>query len=79
MSIVVLSEKGQITIPQEVRQQLHLSKGDPLLVETLPDGSMVIKPAAVFPIEIYTEQRLKEFKKEDTLTAQEKKRAQKFA
>jgi AbrB family looped-hinge helix DNA binding protein len=77
MSIVVLSEKGQVTIPQEIRKALKISKGDPLLVEIDPEGRIVLRPAAVLPIEIYSEERLKEFEQEDSLTASERRRLKK--
>jgi antitoxin PrlF len=34
-----LTSKGQVTVPQEVREGLHLSPGEKIEFELLPDGS----------------------------------------
>ena len=72
MSLVLMSEKGQVTIPQEIRRKLHISKGDSLNVEMTPEGRIVLNPVAVLPLELYSEARLREFAKEDELTESEK-------
>jgi AbrB family looped-hinge helix DNA binding protein len=74
MSLVVLGEKGQVTVPRGVRNQLRLRGGDPLLLEVAPDGSIVLRPAKVYPIERYTEDRLHEFAKENRLSTYERRR-----
>jgi AbrB family looped-hinge helix DNA binding protein len=43
-----LRTKGVVTIPQAVREELHLETGDNLLV-TVEDGRIVLTPAAVIP------------------------------
>ncbi len=77
MTFVVMSEKGQVTIPQEIRQKLHLGKGDPLSVMLTDSGGIVLKPAAVFPVEMYSTERMEEFEREDRMTPAEKKRLRK--
>jgi AbrB family looped-hinge helix DNA binding protein len=77
MSIVLMSEKGQVTIPQDIRRKLKIGKGDPLLVELCPQGDIRMRVAAVLPLETYSEERLKEFEREDTLTPEERRRLQK--
>jgi len=77
MTLVVMSEKGQITIPQEIRQKLHLAKGDPLSVDLTDNGGIVLRPSGVFPVEMYSAERLREFEREDQLTSDEKKRLRK--
>jgi AbrB family looped-hinge helix DNA binding protein len=44
--VVRVQEKGQVTIPQEIRNKLDLKKGDMVIfVET--DAGVVIKPAEI--------------------------------
>lgn len=51
---VRVQEKGQVTIPQEIRQKLNLKKGDLVtFVET--DNGVVIKPAEVVALEALDE------------------------
>ena len=77
MSIVTMSEKGQVTIPQEFRKSLHIVKGDSLLIEMDAQGAIVIRPAAVLAVETYSEARLKTFADEDAMTPAERRRVQK--
>jgi hypothetical protein len=39
-----------------------------LIVETTEDGAIILRPAAVYPMEIYSAARLREFLDEDRLT-----------
>jgi AbrB family looped-hinge helix DNA binding protein len=77
MSIVLVSEKGQVTIPQEIRKRLCIAKGDPLVVELDAQGGIRLRVAAVFPVETYSEDRVREFQREDRMTANERRRVQK--
>ena len=78
MTLVVLGEKGQVTIPGSVRKKLHLNGGDPLLLDVAEDGSIVLKPAGVYPFEVYTEDRLKEFARENRLSPSERHRVRRI-
>lgn len=78
MSIVLMSEKGQVTIPQDIRKRLGIAKGDPLVVDMDPQGGIHLRVAAVFPMETYSQSRLKEFDDEDRMTATERRRVQKL-
>ena len=44
----VLRDKGVVTIPQAIREQLDLSTGDELLI-TVEDGRIVLAPATLIP------------------------------
>ena len=48
MASTVVRKKGVITIPQEIRDALHLEEGDHLLV-TVEEGRMVVVPASLIP------------------------------
>jgi len=45
-----------------------------MLVEVTEDGGVLLRQAGVYPLEIYTEERVREFEKADRLTAGERKR-----
>ncbi len=46
MAIATLTSKGQITLPREVREHLHLGKGDRLEFVIRSDGEVQVKPVA---------------------------------
>ena len=50
-------------------QRLGLAGGELLIVETTADGAIVLRPAAVYPIEIYSDERVSEFLAEDEMPA----------
>lgn len=76
MTTVALGDRGQVTIPSRTRRRLGLKAGDPLLLEEREDGSLVLRPAAVYPIEIYTDERIKEFLEAERMTPAERRKVQ---
>ena len=77
MGIVLMSEKGQVTIPQDLRKRLKIGKGDPLIAEFDPRGGILLRPAAFFTLESYSEARLEAFLAEDRMTDTQKKKISK--
>ena len=49
MDTVIVGERGQITIPKEIRKKYGIKKKQPLIIED-KDGEIVIKPAVAVPI-----------------------------
>ncbi len=72
MTLVKLGKKGQVSLPQSVLRKLGLQRaGATLLVEATEDGAVVLRPAAVYPIEIYSDERLREFEEANRMTARD--------
>jgi AbrB family looped-hinge helix DNA binding protein len=67
MELVKLGSKGQVTIPRAILRSVGLTGDAPLLVETTPEGAILLRPAAVYPVEIYSEQRIAEFDHENAV------------
>lgn len=57
---VTITERGVVTLPAKIRRELGLRGGDQLLAETTPEG-LLLRPAVTLPLEIYTEDRKREF------------------
>ena len=74
MELVKLGRRGQLSIPRAVLRQLGIVGEQTLLVDVAPDGSIVLRQAGVYPLEIYGEARLREFEEADRLSAGEKAR-----
>lgn len=60
--ILSVNERGTLTLPLKIRKQLGIPKGGQLMVQTTKDG-ITLLPGAVFPIEIYSDERAEEFYK----------------
>lgn len=69
-SIAQLSGRGTVTLPADLRRKLGLRRGDVLAVR-LAGGSIVLTPAVVTPVELYTDERIDEFGRNAALTADE--------
>ena len=74
MDIVKLGKKGQLSLPAGVLRKLGLEGAAMLIVEATDDGAVVLRPAAVYPIELYSDARVKGFEKANRLTAAESAR-----
>ncbi len=77
MDVVKLGKKGQVSLPATVLRKLGLEGRATLLVEATEDGAVILRPAAVYPIELYSDARVKEFEDADRLSAADAKRVQK--
>lgn len=71
MDVVKLGKKGQVSIPKGVLSRLGLTGEQLLLVETTPDGSILLRPAGVYPLETYSDARIEAFLAEDQLSTAE--------
>jgi AbrB family looped-hinge helix DNA binding protein len=71
MNMTRVGKKGQISIPKSVLDRLGIEPETVLLVEARDDGSIVLRPAGVYPVEHYSEDRISGFLDEDRLTDKE--------
>ena len=79
MDLVKLGRKGQVTIPKAILKQAGIAEDAPLLIAAAPDGSIVLRQAGVYPIEIYTDERIAEFERENAIPAELAARVEKAA
>ena len=69
-----VGERGTLTLPKTLREQYAITTNDLLLAEPTPEG-ILLRPAIATPIEIYTEERLAEFRaEEEKLEARQQQR-----
>ena len=57
---LVVTSRGVVTLPAKLRQALGIRADDQLIAETTPEG-LLLRPTVTLPVEIYTDQRLREF------------------
>jgi len=59
-AILTISNRGVVTLPARLRRALGFRAEDQLIAETVADG-LLLRPALTLPVEIYTEERIREF------------------
>jgi bifunctional DNA-binding transcriptional regulator/antitoxin component of YhaV-PrlF toxin-antitoxin module len=57
---VQLSQRGTFTLPKRLRERFGLAADATLVLEETAEG-ILLRPAAVFPIEMYSEARIAGF------------------
>ena len=77
MQFIKLGENGRLSIPCPVLQRIGIEKETSMLVDTTPDGAIILRPATAFPLEIYNQERVKEFLEADKLTPTQKRKIHK--
>ncbi|MEX2499863.1 MAG: AbrB/MazE/SpoVT family DNA-binding domain-containing protein [Wenzhouxiangellaceae bacterium] len=75
METVKIGKKGQVTIPRRVLEEAGLPAESQVIVESEADGSIRLRPAAVYPIELYSDDRIAEFERENQLPDSLRERA----
>jgi AbrB family looped-hinge helix DNA binding protein len=55
-----IGRRGTVVIPARMRRRYGLEEGAFVIVEEKPEGLM-LRPAAAYPVEIYTPARIAEF------------------
>lgn len=60
-----LTERGTLTLPAAIRKSLGLTGKQQMIIEATDAGEIILRPAALVPIEIYSENRIAEFADDD--------------
>lgn len=74
MNVVKLGKKGQVSIPRSALRALGIEDEQMMTVEISDDGAIVLRPAGVYPFELYDDGRIAEFLAEDEMPAALKER-----
>ena len=70
---IVVSGRGQITLPASMRRRLGIKAGGVLVVEDR-EGELVLRPAAVVELDTYTDEEIARWEREDRLAPRERSR-----
>lgn len=65
---VIVNSRGVVTLPAKLRQALGIKADDHLIAEATPEG-LLLRPAVMLPVEIYTDERIAEFAREEAQAA----------
>ncbi|HEX9022060.1 MAG TPA: AbrB/MazE/SpoVT family DNA-binding domain-containing protein [Nitrospirota bacterium] len=73
---IIVSGRGQMTLPSELRKRFGIKEGGAVILEER-ETEVVLKPAKVLEVEMYSDAQITAWDKEDRLDATERKRASK--
>ncbi len=60
--VVNINGRGALTLPKDMRRRLGVKGGGQVVIEERPEG-LLLRPGVTFPVEIYTDERLAEFRR----------------
>ena len=69
-TVINVTKRGVLTLPVKLRRQLGLTDENLVIAESTPEG-VLLRPAVALPIEIYTDERVREFNESEAELAAE--------
>jgi AbrB family looped-hinge helix DNA binding protein len=63
---VIVSNRGQLTLPVGLRKKFGIQDGGPVIIEDR-DGEIILKPAIVMEVELYSDEQISAWDREDAL------------
>jgi len=64
---LIVSTRGQITLPADIRKRFGIKSGEPVIIEDR-NGELLLKPATVLELEMYTQDQVAEWDAQDALS-----------
>lgn len=61
VKLISVNERGVLTLPKEARERLGVSRGGQLFMGIDEQGGVILRAGMVTPIEMYSNDRMKEF------------------
>lgn len=78
MELAKIGKKGQLTIPRSVLRAAGITDEARVVLEATADGAIVMRQVAVYPIESYSEARVREFEETNTVPLATERRIQAY-
>ena len=60
--VININDRGTLTLPKEMRRRLGVSRNAQVVAEETDEG-ILLRPGVTFPIELYSDERLAEFRR----------------
>ena len=60
--VININDRGTLTLPIEMRRRLGVSSSSQVVAEETDDG-ILLRAGVTFPVEVYSEKRLAEFRR----------------
>jgi bifunctional DNA-binding transcriptional regulator/antitoxin component of YhaV-PrlF toxin-antitoxin module len=60
--VIQMNDRGTLTLPREMRRRLGIERQAQVVAEETEEG-ILLRPGVTFPVELYSEKRLAEFRR----------------
>ena len=60
--VININDRGTLTLPKEMRRRLGVDRQAQVVAEETDEG-ILLRPGVTFPIELYSDKRLAEFRR----------------
>jgi bifunctional DNA-binding transcriptional regulator/antitoxin component of YhaV-PrlF toxin-antitoxin module len=60
--VININDRGTLTLPKEMRRRLGVERNAQVVAEETDEG-ILLRPGVTFPVELYSEKRLAEFRR----------------
>jgi bifunctional DNA-binding transcriptional regulator/antitoxin component of YhaV-PrlF toxin-antitoxin module len=60
--VININDRGTLTLPKEMRRRLGVERSAQVVAEETDEG-ILLRPGVTFPVELYSEKRLAEFRR----------------
>jgi AbrB family looped-hinge helix DNA binding protein len=71
---IIVSSRGQLTLPSEMRKKYKIDEGSVLVAEDR-NGEIILRPATVMEVEYYTDEQIKGWITTDSYTSDKEQSA----
>jgi AbrB family looped-hinge helix DNA binding protein len=68
---IIVSNRGQLTLPASLRKRFGIQAGGPVIIEDR-NGEIVLKPAIVMEMELYSDEQIAAWDRDDRLNNDER-------
>ena len=62
IKVININDRGTLTLPREMRRRLGVNSNAQVVAEETDDG-ILLRAGVTFPVEVYSEKRLAEFRR----------------
>ena len=59
--VININDRGTLTLPKEMRRKLGVNRSAQVVAEETDEG-ILLRPGVTFPVELYSNERLAEFR-----------------
>ena len=67
-ALITVNQRGALTLPKDIREQAGIPHGGPVRIRITSEG-MLLTPVVAYPVEIYTPERIAEFRLNNAIDA----------